>query len=368
MRARTDRADDVAAVELADGKKVERSGEKADPCSATHRMQEQVADVRVGMYDGGDEMQDQRSAEDYVGAGVAGERRNDFCVEHAVDECGQSYDESDEWAGSADVEQRARGTYGRADEYERAECANERRTWNEEWIGGANVVMAAGIVVAEFVRQKNCEEREREGESCEQGSWMAIGDAKHLHEGVEGGGLIVGVGGREMGAGNQRSEERDEKKSDGEKKRFSRGVGTVSDADAVAGPLISPGLRRERKFCLPICVWRTHRDLFGLGDGGVFEALQFLARLEANRFSRGDADLFAGARIAADAGLARLDAEDAELAEFDALTASHGVFEGFEDGFDGLFGLGTADVCLRNHSVYDIKLNHAGLRLYVARC
>jgi hypothetical protein len=229
-------------------------------------------------------------------------------------------------------------------------------------------MMAACVVVAEFMRQKNREQRERKGKAGEQSRRMAIGDAEHLNEGVKGGGLIVRVGCRKMGAGNQRREERNEKKSNGKKKRSSRGVGTIPDSDAVAGPSVSPGLRRERDFCLPICVWRTHRDLFGLGDGVVFETLQFLAGLEANSFSGRNADLFAGARIAANAGLARLDAEDAELAKFDALTAPHSVFEGFEDSFDGLFGFGTADVCLRNHSVYDIKLDHAGLRLYVARC
>jgi hypothetical protein len=139
-------------------------------------------------------------------------------------------------------------------------------------------------------------------------------------------------------------------------------------ASVAARPLVSPRLRRERNFHLPVGVWRIHRGLFGLGDGSVFESLEFLAGFETDGFSRRDADFFAGAGIAADAGLAGLDAEDAEFAELDALPAAHGILEGFKDGFDGLFGLGTANICFANHSVYDVELDHAGLRLYVARC
>jgi hypothetical protein len=94
---------------------------------------------------------------------------------------------------------------------------------------------------------------------------------------------------------------------------------------------------------------------------GAFQALQFLARFEAHRFSRGDTDFFTGARIAADAGLAGLDAEDAEAAQFDALAAAQGGLEGFEHGLDGLFGLGAADVCLGHHGVNDVQLNQKDL-------
>jgi len=100
---------------------------------------------------------------------------------------------------------------------------------------------------------------------------------------------------------------------------------------------------------------------------GALEALEFLAGLEADGFAGRNVDFFTGAGITADAGLARLDAEDAEAAELDALAAAEGLLEGFEDGFDGLLGLGAADVRRRHDGVYDIELNHVFLQR-LGRC
>src|SRR3989304_4897916 len=52
------------------------------------------------------------------------------------------------------------------------------------------------------------------------------------------------------------------------------------------------------------------------------DGLQFLARLEAHGFARRDIDLLAGARVAADAGLAGLDGEDSESAGLGARGAA----------------------------------------------
>ncbi len=76
----------------------------------------------------------------------------------------------------------------------------------------------------------------------------------------------------------------------------------------------------------------------------LFNALKLFAGLEADGFARRNVDFFAGARIATDAGLARLDAEDAEAAKLDALAAAKSLLQGFENGFDGLLRLGAADV------------------------
>ena len=91
--------------------------------------------------------------------------------------------------------------------------------------------------------------------------------------------------------------------------------------------------------------------------------MQLFAGLEADGFAWRDVDLFAGARIAADAGFAGLDAENAEAAEFDALAATESLLERFEDGFDGLFRLGPADESFGDHGVDDIQLNHTRLRI-----
>ena len=92
-----------------------------------------------------------------------------------------------------------------------------------------------------------------------------------------------------------------------------------------------------------------------------FDALKFFAGFEADGFAGRDADFFAGARVATDAGFAGLDAEDAEAAEFDALAAAESLFQGIENGFDGLLGFGAADESLGNNRIHDVQLNHTGL-------
>jgi hypothetical protein len=105
-----------------------------------------------------------------------------------------------------------------------------------------------------------------------------------------------------------------------------------------------------------------------LGFLFFFDALKFFAGLEADGFARRDVHFFTGAGIAADAGLAGLDAEDAEAAEFDALAAAESLLQRFEYGFDGLLGFGAADVRSGDDGIYDIELNHAILPRFRGRC
>lgn len=100
-------------------------------------------------------------------------------------------------------------------------------------------------------------------------------------------------------------------------------------------------------------------ELFFFG----FDTLEFLAGLEADGFAGRDVDLFAGAGIAADSGFAGLDAEDAETAELDALTAAESLLERFENGFDRLLGLGAADESLGHHRIHNVQLDHTRLPL-----
>src|SRR5208283_1843557 len=113
---------------------------------------------------------------------------------------------------------------------------------------------------------------------------------------------------------------------------------------------------------------RVHKGLLGGRGGSVFQALQFLAGLKANGFTGRDAHFFAGAGIPADAGFARLDAEYAELAKFDALAAAKGILERFEHGLDRLLRLRPADIRFGDHRVYNVQLNHTTLQESVARC
>src|SRR6266850_6773534 len=99
-----------------------------------------------------------------------------------------------------------------------------------------------------------------------------------------------------------------------------------------------------------------------------FDALKLFAGFEADSFARRNADLFAGAGITADSGLARLHTEHAEAAEFDALAATESLLQRFEDGLDGLLGFGAADVRRGDDSIHDIQLNHAILPRFRGRC
>src|SRR5277367_563709 len=91
------------------------------------------------------------------------------------------------------------------------------------------------------------------------------------------------------------------------------------------------------------------------------EPLQLLAGLEAHGFSRRNAHLFAGAGIAADAGLARFDAEHPKAAKFDALAAAQCHLERLKNRLHGLLRFGAAHVCCGHHGIYDVQLDHTGL-------
>ncbi len=89
----------------------------------------------------------------------------------------------------------------------------------------------------------------------------------------------------------------------------------------------------------------------------LFNRLQLFARLEAHGFARRNGNFRAGARVAADAGFARLYVEDAESAQLDAVAFGERTLHALEDGFDGNFGLGFGDARLGNHFVDDVQLD-----------
>ena len=82
----------------------------------------------------------------------------------------------------------------------------------------------------------------------------------------------------------------------------------------------------------------------------------------AHGFAWRNADFFAGPGIAADAGLARFYAEDAEFAQFDALSAAESALERLENSFDRLLRFGAADVGLSDYRIHDIQLDHTALQ------
>ena len=95
--------------------------------------------------------------------------------------------------------------------------------------------------------------------------------------------------------------------------------------------------------------------------GTWFDGVQFLAGLEADSFAGSDADFGAGAGIAADAGFAGADAEDAKSAQFDALAGGQSLLEALEDRIHGCFRLGARQAGALDDVMDDVLFNQWGI-------
>jgi len=92
----------------------------------------------------------------------------------------------------------------------------------------------------------------------------------------------------------------------------------------------------------------------------LVDEVQFFAGLEADRLAGSDGHFSAGSGIAPDAGLARLDSEDAESAKFNTITGDQGLLHALEDGVDCGFRLGSGQTGAFNNPLYEILFNHLG--------
>ena len=88
--------------------------------------------------------------------------------------------------------------------------------------------------------------------------------------------------------------------------------------------------------------------------------MQLLARFEADGFAGSDADLSAGAGIAADAGFAGADAENAKSAQFDALAGGQSLLEALEDRIHRGFCLGARQARALDYLMDDVLFNQWG--------
>ena len=88
--------------------------------------------------------------------------------------------------------------------------------------------------------------------------------------------------------------------------------------------------------------------------------MEFFARFEANGFAGGYADLCTGARIAADTGFACADTENAESAQFDALTRCESLFEALKDRIHRSFRFGPRQSRALDYLMDDVLLNQWG--------
>ena len=100
----------------------------------------------------------------------------------------------------------------------------------------------------------------------------------------------------------------------------------------------------------------------------LVDDLEVFAGFEADGFAGGDGDFGSGAGIAADAGFAGLDGEDAEAAELDAIAFDHGLLHGVEDGVDGGFRFGADDAGALDDTLDEIlfdQLSPRGVRCVI---
>jgi hypothetical protein len=157
VNAWVDGAEDVTAVKLAGGEEIERGGEEADPGGTADRVEKEEVRIDAGTEEGVEEPEEERNAEDdgvLVGIGM-GDGGDKAGMKNAVEKGRDGKGEADQWAGSANVKESAGGANGRAHEDEGAEGADEGWKGNKKGIAGANVVVAAGEVMTEFVGEKD---------------------------------------------------------------------------------------------------------------------------------------------------------------------------------------------------------------------
>jgi len=102
------------------------------------------------------------------------EARHEFCMNDSVEKSRDGEDKAHKRARSANIKEGAVGANGGADQDESAERANERRKRKEVRIAGANVMMAAGEEVAEFMSKKNGKQRKGEGEARKKSGRMLV--------------------------------------------------------------------------------------------------------------------------------------------------------------------------------------------------
>ena len=133
-----------------------------------------LCDWSVGIEERCESVEDERRAEDGADVIWIGESGDDFGVKDAEDERGHGDDEADERAGGADVKECPARADRRANHDEGAERADERWERDEERIGGMNVVVAAGEVVAELVDEQDGKQRQREGQAADQRERMFV--------------------------------------------------------------------------------------------------------------------------------------------------------------------------------------------------
>jgi hypothetical protein len=100
--------------------------------------------------------------------------------------------------------------------------------------------------------------------------------------------------------------------------------------------------------------WFRHLSALLAAGGAWFQCVKLLAWLKTHGFAGSDVDFGPGAGIAANAGFAGADAEDAKSAQFNALAGRQSLLEALEDRVHRSFSLGARQARALNHVVNDV--------------
>jgi hypothetical protein len=336
-----DGVENVSAVELAAGNQVQRGDEEADPSGDQHGVRRDVGKVGDGGVPVHQQRVDQADGErfaakhDYGGRsvcrGVEAQGKSD---RHGQCRCHIS--------GQRPIDAHIHQCVAVGDalrSYDGAGRAAQRGRRQHPGEGGSNAVPAAGEVVAELVDEENAQQgNEKAKPVLNISGWSESHPQGHRS-------LSRTTGGRPSdkilhepravgGCGDDADGQQEQRKA-----VFPEGRALEAGSLEVEQAQSSP----EKRGLVALCRlhssagrrWRSVSDLAGawstaLGRAGV-QRMQFLARFETNGFARGYADFGAGAGIAADAGFAGADAENAKSAQFDALAGGQGLLEALED-------------------------------------
>jgi hypothetical protein len=216
MQARANGTEDMAAVQLTDREQVHGSHEQTDPGGTADGRKEKRAGVNAGVHEGVEKPHQQRHAKGDIGVIEICEARHEFHMNDSVEKSRDGENEAHKRARSANIKEGAVGANGGADQNESAERANERWKGKEVRIAGANVMMAAGEEVTEFMGKKNGEQREGEGEARKESGRMLVEKFVGVDKLIERRGLILGVGIGELSAGGEAGAKREQEQDAGE--------------------------------------------------------------------------------------------------------------------------------------------------------
>src|SRR5450432_22748 len=222
MSARTQGTKDVSAVELRGWEQIQRGGEQANPRGASDRMQQQTAGGNSRMNERGEQMQDQRRPQHDAGVRGIVKTWNKLGVQDAENQRGHCDDKAHQRARRAHVKERASSPNRRANENESAQRSDQCRKGNKVGIARMNVVVTARKIVAQFVREQDRQQGERERQSAGERKRVAIQQRQCADEFVPGDRLILRIGRREVRPGHQAGAQRREKQTARQNQRLQR--------------------------------------------------------------------------------------------------------------------------------------------------